>query len=76
MFVSVNRVAPKRDPISRCGPTLHGKVFRKFMNTEQTSLRGMVFASLFGALTAVGAYIIIPLPPVPITNAAATHPIR
>jgi len=27
----------------------------------------MVYASLFGALTAVGAYIIIPLPPVPIT---------
>jgi biotin transport system substrate-specific component len=37
------------------------------MNTEDTSLRGMVYASLFGALTAVGAYIIIPLPPVPIT---------
>jgi biotin transport system substrate-specific component len=37
------------------------------MNSEQTSLRGMVYAALFGALTAVGAYIIIPLPPVPIT---------
>ena len=37
------------------------------MNPEQTSLRGMIYASLFGALTAVGAYIIIPLPPVPIT---------
>jgi biotin transport system substrate-specific component len=37
------------------------------MNAEQTSLRGMVYAALFGALTAVGAYIIIPLPPVPIT---------
>jgi biotin transport system substrate-specific component len=37
------------------------------MNQEQTSLRGMVYASLFGALTAVGAYIIIPIPPVPIT---------
>jgi len=37
------------------------------MTPEQTSLRGMVNASLFGALTAVGAYIIIPLPPVPIT---------
>jgi len=37
------------------------------MNSEPTSLRGMVYASLFGALTAVGAYIIIPLPPVPIT---------
>lgn len=37
------------------------------MNFEQTSLRGMVYASLFGAMTAVGAYMIIPLPPVPIT---------
>jgi biotin transport system substrate-specific component len=37
------------------------------MNDEQTFLRGMVYASLFGALTAVGAYIIIPLSPVPIT---------
>jgi len=37
------------------------------MNQEQTSLRRMVYASLFGALTALGAYIIIPLPPVPIT---------
>ena len=27
----------------------------------------MVYASMFGALTAIGAYIIIPLPPVPIT---------
>jgi len=31
------------------------------------SLRGMIYASLFGAATAAGAYIIIPLPPVPIT---------
>jgi len=37
------------------------------MNNEQLSLRGMVYASLFGALTAAGAWIIIPLPPVPIT---------
>jgi biotin transport system substrate-specific component len=37
------------------------------MNTDSTSLRSMVYASLFGALTAVGAYIVIPLPPVPIT---------
>ena len=37
------------------------------MNTDPTSLRSMIYASLFGALTAVGAYIIIPLPPVPIT---------
>jgi biotin transport system substrate-specific component len=37
------------------------------MDKEQTSLRGMVYAALFGALTAVGAYIMIPIPPVPIT---------
>lgn len=34
---------------------------------KETSLRGMAYASMFGALTAVGAYIMIPLPPVPIT---------
>jgi biotin transport system substrate-specific component len=37
------------------------------MTTEQRSLRGMAYASMFGALTAVGAYIMIPLPPVPMT---------
>jgi biotin transport system substrate-specific component len=37
------------------------------MHSDPVSLRGMVYASLFGALTAVGAYIIIPLPPVPVT---------
>ncbi len=37
------------------------------MASRITSLRGMVYASMFGALTAIGAYIIIPLPPVPIT---------
>ena len=31
------------------------------------SLQGMIYASLFGAGTAAGAYLIIPLPPVPIT---------
>ncbi|MBC8418864.1 MAG: biotin transporter BioY [Desulfobacteraceae bacterium] len=31
------------------------------------SIRGMVYASIFGAVTAAGAYIMIPLPPVPIT---------
>jgi biotin transport system substrate-specific component len=31
------------------------------------SVRGMIYASIFGALTAAGAYIMIPLPPVPIT---------
>ena len=40
---------------------------RRMRNLEQNSLRGMVYASLFGALTALGAYMIIPLPPVPIT---------
>ena len=34
---------------------------------EKKSLRKMTYASLFGALTAVGGYIMIPLPPVPIT---------
>jgi biotin transport system substrate-specific component len=34
---------------------------------KETSLQGMAYASMFGALTAVGAYIAIPLPPVPIT---------
>ena len=36
-------------------------------NRGKRSLRGMAYASMFGALTAVGAYIMIPLPPVPIT---------
>ena len=40
---------------------------REMTKLEQNSLRGMVYASLFGALTALGAYIIIQLPPVPIT---------
>ncbi len=31
------------------------------------SLRQMVYASMFGALTAIGAFIVIPLQPVPIT---------
>ncbi|MBA4397198.1 MAG: BioY family transporter [Syntrophus sp. (in: bacteria)] len=37
------------------------------MSEKRRTLRGMVYASMFGALTAVGAYIMIPLPPVPIT---------
>jgi biotin transport system substrate-specific component len=37
------------------------------MKREILSLRGMVYASMFGAITAVGAYIVIPLPLVPIT---------
>lgn len=31
------------------------------------SIRGMIYASMFGALTAAGAYMAIPLPPVPMT---------
>ena len=31
------------------------------------SVKGMVYAVLFGSLTAAGAFIVIPLPPVPIT---------
>lgn len=37
------------------------------MNSKKASLRGMVYASMFGAMTALGAYITIPLQPVPIT---------
>jgi len=31
------------------------------------NIRGMVYASMFGAATAAGAYIIVPVPPVPVT---------
>ncbi|MCX7636065.1 MAG: biotin transporter BioY [Syntrophales bacterium] len=37
------------------------------MSNDRHAIRGMTYAALFGALTAVGAYIAIPLPPVPIT---------
>jgi biotin transport system substrate-specific component len=37
------------------------------MNASKTSLRGMVYASMFGAMTAIGAWIVIPLPFVPLT---------
>lgn len=37
------------------------------MTTERMSTRGMIYASLFGALTAMGALISIPLQPVPVT---------
>lgn len=37
------------------------------MAVGKASTRGMVYAALFGALTAAGAFIVIPLPPVPIT---------
>lgn len=37
------------------------------MKKKVLSVRGMVYASLFGAVTAAGAFIMIPLPPVPIT---------
>lgn len=37
------------------------------MAEDRASVRGTVFASLFGAATAAGAYIVIPVPPVPIT---------
>jgi len=47
------------------------------MTREKASVKGIVYTALFGALTAAGAFIIIPVPPVPITaqtfflNAAA-----
>lgn len=37
------------------------------MKQKVLSLRGMAYAAMFGAITAVGAYIIIPFPLVPIT---------
>jgi len=37
------------------------------MTQQQTSTKGLVYAAFFGALTAAGAFIVIPLPPVPIT---------
>ncbi len=37
------------------------------MEKRPISLKGMVYASIMGAATAAGAYIMIPLPPVPIT---------
>jgi len=37
------------------------------MGQQTASLRGMVYASMFGAMTAVGAWLIIPFPLVPIT---------
>lgn len=37
------------------------------MARDKTSIKGIVYAALFGALTAAGAFIVIPLPPVPIT---------
>ena len=37
------------------------------MKNEKLSIRGMVYESIFGAATEAGAYILIPLPLVPIT---------
>lgn len=37
------------------------------MAADKLSTKGLVYASLFGALTAAGAFIVIPIPPVPIT---------
>ncbi|MDI9569596.1 MAG: biotin transporter BioY [Pseudomonadota bacterium] len=37
------------------------------MKQNPPSLRGLAYASMFGALTAAGAFMMIPLPPVPIT---------
>jgi hypothetical protein len=34
------------------------------MKKQETSLRGMAYAAMFGALTALGAYIMVPVPPV------------
>jgi biotin transport system substrate-specific component len=39
----------------------------EIMKREQLSTRGMIYASMFGALTAIGALISLPLQPVPVT---------
>jgi biotin transport system substrate-specific component len=39
----------------------------EIMQREQLSTRGMIYASMFGALTAIGALISLPLQPVPVT---------
>ena len=43
------------------------KMWRWRLPQQEISLRGMTYASMFGALTALGAFIMIPLPPVPVT---------
>jgi biotin transport system substrate-specific component len=40
---------------------------KRFMAGEALSTRGMIYASMFGALTAIGALISLPLQPVPVT---------
>jgi biotin transport system substrate-specific component len=37
------------------------------LSKDSSMVRQMVYASMFGALTAIGAFIVIPLQPVPIT---------
>lgn len=37
------------------------------MDKKSGSLRRMVYAAMFGALTAIGSFIVIPMQPVPIT---------
>lgn len=37
------------------------------MAANKTSIKGIVYAALFAALMAAGAFIVIPLPPVPVT---------
>jgi len=37
------------------------------MAGRSLSVRGMVYASVFGAATAVGAFLVVPLPPIPMT---------
>ncbi|MEA4925532.1 MAG: biotin transporter BioY [Syntrophomonadaceae bacterium] len=37
------------------------------LKTENSPLRRMVYASMFGALTAIASFLVIPLQPVPIT---------
>ncbi len=59
----------RRNPDRRAffGSPLRLPVKEGNMEREVLSLRGMAYSAMFGAITAVGAYIVIPLPLVPIT---------
>lgn len=37
------------------------------MSSKKASVRGMAYAAMFGAMTALGAYLTIPIQPVPVT---------
>lgn len=46
---------------------LHKRVIYTGINNDQNHLKQMVYAAMFGALTAIGSLVVIPLQPLPIT---------